>query len=360
MTKATDLLVDRADLHKSRLETHDIACADGEVLFEVERFALTANNITYAVAGDSALGYWKFFPAAAPWGRVPVWGFGRVSMSKHPSFTGGERYYGYFPMGTHLVVAPQRVSASGFVDGAAHRAALPPVYNHYQRADGDRRAETAQMLLRPLFVTSFLLDDFLNDNGFFGAKQVILSSASSKTSVGLAFELAQKRKGSVTVTGLTAPTNAPFVKRLGFYDQVVTYDELESLDASVPSVFVDMAGNADVLRRIHEHFTDSLRHSCTVGATHWQDGARTAPSLPGPPPTMFFAPSHIQKRSKEWGPGGLEKQLAPDWQKFVADSARWLEVVEHDGAAAMQRAYHEMLEGSTPPSRGVLVSLAKT
>ena len=151
-----------------------------------------------------------------------------------------------------------------------------------------------------------------------------------------------------------------FVKRLGFYDRVVTYDELESLDASVPSVFVDMAGNADVLRRIHEHFTDSLRHSCTVGATHWQDGARTAPSLPGPPPTMFFAPSHIQKRSKEWGPGGLEKQLAPDWQKFVADSARWLEVVEHDGAAAMQRAYHEMLEGSTPPSRGVLVSLAKT
>ena len=75
--------------------------------------------------------------SVGPRAGVGIWP--RVDVEASGSFTGGERYYGYFPMGTHLVVAPQRVSASGFVDGAAHRAALPPVYNHYQRADGDRR-----------------------------------------------------------------------------------------------------------------------------------------------------------------------------------------------------------------------------
>jgi len=358
MTTATDLLVDRTDLHESQLQTREIECADGEVLLEIERFALTANNITYAVAGDSAFGYWKFFPAADHWGRVPVWGFGHVSVSKHPDVAVGERFYGYFPMGTHLVVEPQRVGSSGFVDGAAHRAALPPVYNQYTRATGERREETAQMLLRPLFMTSFLLDDFLADNDFFGARRVILSSASSKTSLGLAFELARNRKGRVTVAGLTAPANVDFVKRLGFYDEVVTYADLETLDRNVPSVFVDMAGNGDVLRRIHEHFVDALRHSCTVGVTHWQAAVRTAPTLPGPQPAMFFAPSHIQKRNKEWGAGGLERHLAPHWQAFVADSPRWFEVIEHRGPAAMQRAYLEMLEGSTPPNRGVLIAPA--
>jgi hypothetical protein len=358
MTTATDLLVDRTDLRDSRLQTREIECVDGEAMFEIERFALTANNITYAVAGDSALGYWKFFPAPDHWGRVPVWGFARVSISRHQDVAVGERFYGYFPMGTHLVVKPQRVGPSGFVDGAPHRAALPPVYNQYTRATGDRREETAQMLLRPLFMTSFLLDDFLADNDFFGARRVVLSSASSKTSIGLAFELARKRKGRVTVAGLTAPANVEFVKRLGFYDEVVTYADLESLDTNVPSVFVDMAGNADVLRRVHEHFTDALRHSCTVGATHWQDAARAAPTLPGPQPAMFFAPSHIQKRSREWGAGGLERHLAPDWRDFVADSPRWFEVVEHRGGAAMQRAYLDMLEGSTPPSRGILIAPA--
>jgi hypothetical protein len=358
MTTATDLLVDRTDLRDSRLQSREIECGDGEVLFEIERFALTANNITYAVAGDSAFGYWKFFPAPDHWGRVPVWGFARVSLSKHPDVAVGERFYGYFPMATHLVVVPQRVGSSGFVDGVPHRAALPPVYNHYQRAGGERRDEIAQMLLRPLFMTSFLLDDFLADNHFFGARRVILSSASSKTSLGLAFELAHKRKGRVTVTGLTAPKNVEFVRRLGFYDEVVTYTDLESLDTNVPSVLVDMAGNADVLRRVHEHLADALRHSCTVGATHWQDAARTAPTLPGPQPAMFFAPSHIQKRNKEWGAGGLERHLAPDWLDFVADSARWFEVVEHRGPAAMQRAYLEMLEGSTPPNRGILIAPA--
>jgi hypothetical protein len=67
----------------------------------------------------------------------------------------------------------------------AHRARLPAAYNGYARVDADpiydADSEPEQMLLRPLFFTSYLIDDFLDEASLFGARSVILSSASSKT-----------------------------------------------------------------------------------------------------------------------------------------------------------------------------------
>jgi len=141
------------------------ALATGEVLMSVDHFALTANNITYGVAGDS-IGYWQFFPATdeagasvSEWGCIPVWGFADVVVSSHPDVPVGERFYGYFPMASHVTLKPEKVSQHGMVDGAAHRAELPVVYNQYVRCSADASyvvdQEAEQMLYRPLFTTSF-------------------------------------------------------------------------------------------------------------------------------------------------------------------------------------------------------------
>ena len=66
---------------------------------KVDRFAFTANNITYAMLGDQ-LKYWQLFPAPEGFGNIPVWGFGRVIASKHPQVAEGELLFGYFPMAT--------------------------------------------------------------------------------------------------------------------------------------------------------------------------------------------------------------------------------------------------------------------
>jgi len=358
MIDITELRVDRRNLRHCEIARRRASCGEGEAVLAVERFALTANNVTYAVAGDS-MHYWQFFPAPEPWGCVPVWGFGRVVESRHADVNPGDRFYGYYPMASHVVVAPARVGAQGFVDGAAHRAALPPVYNQYRRVGSSSRDdENAEMLLRPLFMTSFLIDDFLDDNGFFGARSVVLSSASSKTSIGLAFELARKRRGSVECAGLTSRANMPFVESLGYYDRCVPYDDIESLDARVPTAFVDMAGNGAVLRRVHQHFGGALRHSCIVGVTHWEAAERSAPVLPGPQPSLFFAPSRIRKRHADWGPGGLDERLGRDWTAFVAATRDWLKVENIVGPDAMRAAYLEMLEGRTTPDRGVVIAPA--
>jgi hypothetical protein len=216
-----DFLVAKADLRQTRVAPADPPpLAEGQARLAIERFALTANNITYAVFGEQ-MRYWDFFPGPEGWGRIPVWGHARVEASTHPDLAVGQRFYGYYPMSTHLTVTPRKTRA-GFADLAAHRADLPPVYNQYQAVGAASPAEDYQALLRPLFITGFLIEDFLDENALFGARSVVLTSASSKTAISLAFQLRQR--GQARVVGLTSARNAAFVEGLGYYDQVVTYD----------------------------------------------------------------------------------------------------------------------------------------
>lgn len=363
--QAAEFMVDKTNIGKTRFQAGcaaaDRALEAGEIRFAIERFAFTANNVTYAAFGE-AMKYWNFFPVtnnpgADGFGFVPVWGFATVTDSTLDDITVGDKYYGYFPMATHLIVSPAKNAPAGFFDSKQHRAELSPVYNYYTRCAGDPgytpELEEIQMLFKPLFTTSFLIDDFLEDNDFFDAKQVILSSASSKTAYGLAFQLAQR--DGMKVIGLTSPGNVDFVASMGLYDQTLAYGDIETLDGSVPTVFVDMAGNGDVRARIHATFDDALKYSCSVGATNW-DQMGSNKELKGPQPTLFFAPSQAQKRSADWGAVGLQQRIAQAWGGFVARADDWVDVVEESGEDAMARIYASVLEGSASPKKGYVLS----
>ena len=349
--QAWDFLVRRSDLHETRVEPATVvAPADGEVLFRVESFSLTANNITYAVAGDQ-IGYWRFFPKPDGWGCIPAWGYGVVEASANPDFAVGDRFYGYWPMGSHVLSSPRRRNG-GFVETAAHRADLPAAYNGYTDAPADAPHQDERALLNPLFMTSFLLDDLLTDNALFGAKSVILTSASSRTAMGLAHLL--KARGGARMVGLTSPRNKAFVDSLGLYDQVVLYDDLASAPVATPAVMVDFAGDPKVRGAIHRRFADDLAYSCLVGITHWGQAPEGA-ELPGPRPTFFFAPDRIVKRRQDWGPGGLEARYAQAWATFVADTPRWLTLKHMDGADGLKAGYLDVLDGKIMSSEGIII-----
>jgi hypothetical protein len=353
---STDFEVRRDDLRASRVIDSVLpSLAPGEVLLHLEHAALTANNVTYGAFGE-AMGYWNFFPADPDWGRIPVWGFADVEASTVEAISEGERVYGYFPMSTHLVVTADHVSPRSFVDGAAHRRALPPVYNQYVRMPDrlDIDAEHLHAVLRPLFTTSFLIDDFFADEQFFGASSVVIASASSKTALALAASLAGR--DGLEVVGLTSAGNADFVDGVGYYDRTVVYGDVASLDASVPTVLVDMGGDPAVLTEVHEHFGESLRHSCRVGATHWDQVGPTG-DLPGPAPAMFFAPDHVQRRTAEWGAAGFAERLDAAWDTFVAGASTWLEIVVHRGPDAVAAVYADVVDGRLPPHQAAIISL---
>jgi len=359
--KSTDFVVARNELQLTKVietELPDGAALPNEALLvKVTRFAFTANNITYAVLGDQ-LKYWQLFPAPDGHGNVPVWGFGEVIASKHPGIATGETLFGYFPMATHLVIEAADVNKGGLRDGAAHRQGVAPVYNAYRRVSGDPafagRQGDYQALLRPLFMLSFLVDDFLAENEFFGAKAVLLSSASSKTAFGLA-HLLHARK-NVRVIGLTSPSNVAFVQSLGCYDEVVTYDRVTSLPAKQPVGYVDMAGNSALRESLHRHFGDQMKYSGRVGLTHRSTTAEE-PELPGAKPSWFFAPDQIRKRAKEWGPGGVDQRFGAAWAGFAPKLDQWLKVTESRGPAAVKQVYLNTLNGRVPPDEGHILSL---
>jgi len=359
---AYDFLVRRDDLHRTEFRPapspSDVTLDPGQVLLAVDAFALTANNVTYAVFGDS-FRYWNFFPAPEGWGRIPVWGFADVVQSADAGIREGERVYGYLPMSTYLVVQADSVSAGGFHDASPHRAPMSVFYNQYARVAADPaydpRREAEQMLFRPLFATAFLIDDFLAGERFFGARSVVVASASSKTAVALAVQLHGRGRSACEVVGLTSPRNAAFVRGLGVYHRVATYDDLASLDAAVPTVFVDMAGDAAVTAAVHRHFGAALRYSCAVGATHWERLAFGV-EVPGPAPTLFFAPDRLTQRMADWGPEGFQSRLAEAWARFLPHVDDAVTIDRSAGREAIERVYRGTLDGTADPRKGYILS----
>ncbi|MCX7565415.1 DUF2855 family protein [Sulfitobacter sp. F26169L] len=330
--------------------------ADGQARLKLESFALTANNVTYAASGF-AIGYWHFFPTEIDGqGLVPVWGTAEVVESNSDDLKVGARLYGFFPMAEEVVITPQPDGHGGVIDAAPHRAELPAVYNRYSSVGpANAMQDHMRALLQPLLATSYLLFDWLMDNDCFGASQIIIGSASSKTGLGLCKYLAEPEGRAYKIVGLTSARNRAFVQGLGACDQVFTYDQIAQLDAA-PSVYVDMSGNAVVKAQVHSTLGPDLKHSAAVGISHW-DQFDPKTQVEGVKPEFFFAPAQIAKRREEWGAGVIEKQITQAWKRLAADASSWLDIKVHAGLGQAAEVYHTLADGTANPRDGHIITL---
>ncbi|MGC4806076.1 DUF2855 family protein [Micromonospora sp. DT233] len=345
--------VTRDDLRRTTLvEGVTPTLVGGEALLRVDRVGLTANNVTYAVLGDS-MRYWEFFPPAPrglgpEWGLPPLWGFAEVVASTVAGVPVGQRVYGYLPPAGHLVVRPCRVDASGFRDASEHRADLPSPYNGYRSTTGDPayRADQEDLLVlfRPLFFTSFMLADQVVDNDFYAATSLVVSSASSKTAYAAAYELHGR---GARLVGLTSPGNLAFTRSLGCYDEVVSYADIGALDV-VPTAYLDLSGAPATRAALRRHLGDRLVRDIAIGLTTQTPNADAADEV-------FFAPVQMRKRRLDWGREGLDRRFTDAWRRFTGSVGGWLDVRIDVGPAALQRAWPEVLAGRTPPRVGQII-----
>lgn len=354
------LIVDRARIADAAVAATSVALPQDGVVLAVERFALTANNVTYAVTGQQ-LGYWRFFPTGdEATGVVPAWGSATVVASDRDDVTEGERWYGLLPMATHVAIEPGRVSAGEVVDASPHREGLAGVYQRYSRLDADPLHTAAtldlELLLRPLFTTAFLLAEVVDGDVGDRHDVVVVTSASSKTGTALAHLL---RDREVTVVGVTSSRNVDHVTGTGWYDRVLAYDEVEGLaDLWGRAALVDLAGRGDTVAGAHGALPDGLATHLVVGVTHHDaEPARPTAAGDGPAPTFFFAPTHAAELAGAWGPGVLLERIAAAWRPFVADVADGLQVVELDGLSAAAEQWPRLVDGEVDPAAGLVVTL---
>ena len=356
------------DLSKTRIvQTKNPEIEGEEISVSIESFAFTSNNVTYGVAGNT-IGYWQFFKttedANNEWGCIPVWGFAKIIKSNVDELIVGERLFGYFPPGDILNLKPIKVTNKGFADGKEHRKDLPAVYNNYLRLSGDANYDSSidniRSLLFPLHITSFCICDALQDEAYFGADQIIIVSASSKTAIGLAQGL-QETSSALSIIGLTSQKNLGFVKNLGCYDEVITYDHLSNVNFNLKSVMVDMAGSREILGTLHGSLADNMLKCLTVGMTHW-DNEVTAEDALGQAmlrerTEFFFAPAHIQKRVTDWGYEGYNQKTTDFMKARSNQSIDWMQVKKINGLKNFISTYEKFVSGDINPNEGIIVEL---
>ena len=359
------IAIDRDDVTQAGLvDDPALPLAPGQVRVHLDSYAMTANNITYAVFGKPAglfgndQGYWDFFAERGAPGRLPVWGFATVTESAAEGIAPGDRFYGYYPMAAEAVLTAGKIGAGGFTDITPRRTTLPPIYNHYQRIEAlpDYRAADHDYwpVFRPLFLTGWLIADQFEDEGDYGAEQILIASASSKTAIGLGFSLAQRQGPRPQTIGLTSKANVADLDAQRIYDRVIAYDDIMTLNAGAASALVDMAGNGAVTRAVHSHFGNNLKASIIVGKSHWDANAGET-ALPGPERQGFFAPGRSQKRIADWGGAAFGQKIAEAWLGFMDVAPRLARIDKRSGGEGALAAYQEMLSGRADPKAGILV-----
>ncbi len=358
MTSTWALGVDRTDLSRTTLVTAELAeLGSGEARLRVDRVGLSANNVTYAVLGES-FRYWEFFPPAAvglgsEWGLVPLWGFADVIESTVDGVNVGDRVYGYLPPSGFLTVQPGRVDARGFRDVSGHRTPLASPYNVYALTTADSAYEPQRedllILFRPLYFTSFMLADYLTDNAYFGATSLVISSASSKTAYGTAFLLSGQ---GPRIIGLTSPGNVAFTESLGCYDTVLTYYDVDRLEPQTPTGYVDVAGDDRVRGAVRERLGANLVYDGSVGLSH-QTAGGTKTLTDG----VFFAPDQMRKRAQDWGRDGLDERFASAWRRFATTVEGWVDITVGHGPQALQATWVEVVRGQSGPRTGHVIAL---
>lgn len=333
------------------------------VVIKIERFAFTANNLTYYMVGDK-LGYWKFFPALntssdESWGVIPVWGVGQVISSNNDEVEVGSRFLGYFPPAEYLIMSNTTVNSSNLIDCSPHRLKLPQGYNVYRplpvqanNANAEvntkqHEQENYQMLLWPLYATSYCLSEVVDTIPAAQREQLLVLSASSKTSLGLAFAL---KEAGIDAIGVTSEKRVASLEALGVYSKVISYEKLEMLQLK-STVVVDMSGNAKVKESIKHRLGALLTRYINVGLTHWQNVE------PASDEEFFFAPAHIQQRMSDIGPAEYQKLSSGFVSKAIAWSAGWLKVKEFDGLAALQEDFSQHQQGQIPSNEGRIYTL---
>lgn len=327
-------------------------------MLEVERFGFSANNITYALLGDR-VGYWSFFSSSDGWGRIPVWGYLRASHSHVSGIDERRRAFGFCPMSTHLLARPGRITGSGFVDSAGHRAPLPAAYNTYSWLDTDPayawELEDQLLVLRPLFWLSFMLDDLLANEETLDGRSVWITSASSKAAIGTAHLLAAR---GVDLIGLTSAANLDFVTGLGLYSEVHSYDHIPA-EAAAPVVVIDLAGSRPLRESVEQRLGRSRTRTLVAGITH-RDATAADSDRSGERISFVFVPELMRRRVGELGWAELNHRYCLALHDFAARSRDWLKIEVARGPAELRATYLRTLQNAGRPDRAVVFSPGET
>lgn len=358
------------------------------IVVRIDRFAFSSNNITYQALGEIAhFRYFDFHGSPKDPGVngvIPVWAYGSVIASNVPAIKADERVFGYFAMARYLLLPVETPSTNkfNFYVPRPHLPADRRPYNQITRCGSDPlyrpSDEDLSMIYRPLFWTSFWAEDWLYtapESPYNGASAILISSASAKTAFCLAYRIRKRGKSDVTVIGFTSRGNLAFTRKLGLYDWVFTYENVEAcvLFGSTGiknSIYVDIAGNETFNSKITQVLGPSLVRNISLGVTNLNPTIEPKYYMPSSGVTQgagsdntsesvefFFMPEWLAVRKRTLTPPDIAFMQYTAWTDLMRDCLAWVTIERTWGAETVKEAYLRAVVGRINPEKGMIWSM---
>ena len=182
---------------------------------------------------------------------TPAWGRARVLRSRHPSLREGDTYYGFWPIAAYSVRGVRDLDADGFVGYLdIPEFSGPREWLKLIRIDAPPDAYAVDNL--EYFKIGLTFAAALHDEGYYGARRLVLSSASSASARIIAM-CVRARRPDFEIVGLTSPRNLGELGAVDYYDAVYAYDDLASVPSAGESLYFDALGREDVTAAVFDH-----------------------------------------------------------------------------------------------------------
>ncbi len=304
----------------------------------------------------------------------------------------GQRLYGYYAMAKYVVLQLERqtnkyhanVSLGSFSKDRRPYKQLTvcetdPMYQRDREDDIMLCKCSAEFPVhinldlytqdRPLFWTSYWFEDWLNVNNYFGAKAVVVSSASSKTAFTVAYNIQRRKQQTKSpigrIIGLTSQSNLQFTRNLGLYDGVFTYDDLALVVSTnslpQPLIYTDVLGNSSLNSRVNRVLSPSVFVS--LGMSNPTDGAtgsviakedKSKTNAKG-----FFTPEWLAIRTMQLSFQQILKLQVEAWGALMQDCVKWVNIEKTygTGKSGVITSYRKTLEGKVGADKGQALSL---
>ena len=149
------------------------------------------------------------------------------------------------------------------------------------------------MLLRPLFFTSWLIDDQLADDGLTARGPIMISSASSKPAIAAAFQLARRQE--VELVGLSLGAQHKLCRGPEDLRPGRPLRPIDEPPERSPATFVDVAGDKSSAprRRLASREEPTSPTVCRIEISSLGGVRCRCRNLPGPSPASFSAPDRV-------------------------------------------------------------------
>ncbi|MDF2829082.1 MAG: hypothetical protein K0R01_2365 [Mycobacterium sp.] len=318
----------------------------GVVILAVERFSVAANNLGYVLVNDVLKTLEAFPSPSRDRARIPVWGIAEVVAADPTVAAVGTRVAGFLPMATRVAVRAENTDI-GLLSVDEGRVGMLPIYRRLVPLpdESDSAGGDVETVLLPVHPFAALL---AADVVASGVRRVVVSSASSRSASALSRLLVG---AGVTVVGLTSPGHRAAAETFGVYDRVLGYDEVDRLDPSDGTTYVDVAGSPDVTGAVHDRLGRHLVTSIGVGGTH----ARSSPSGSGPPLAMFNTGDREVELTRERGWPAVQSLYDAARSDLVPWASGWLRVQTVTGLNSTAPVWRDIVAGRSDPLSAVVI-----